>query len=48
MTHAAIALATITTRRRLIPVPGCRIRPSMAIALSPNGLRMRVTARSPR
>jgi pentalenene oxygenase len=48
MTHATIALATITARWRLTPVPGCRIRPPMAIALSPNGLRMRVTTRSPR
>ncbi|MFG2648956.1 cytochrome P450 [Streptomyces sp. NPDC048436] len=46
MTHATIALATITARWRLTLVPGCRIRPSMAITLAPNGLRMQVTPRS--
>ncbi len=48
MTHATIALATITARWRLTPTPGCRIRPSLAITLAPNGLRMQVTQRSAR
>ncbi|MFE9366010.1 cytochrome P450 [Streptomyces sp. NPDC006978] len=48
VTHATIALATITARWRLTPAPGCRVRPSVAITLAPNGLRMQVSPRSVR
>jgi cytochrome P450 len=46
VTEAVLALATITARWRLDPLPGQRVRPAAAVALHPSGLRMRATART--
>ncbi|MGW3228725.1 cytochrome P450 [Kitasatospora sp. NPDC001095] len=44
-----LALATITTRWRLQPLPGARVRPTVSgPVLAPKGLRMRATARTTR
>ncbi|MFD5510020.1 cytochrome P450 [Streptomyces sp. NPDC127051] len=40
-----LALATITTRWRLQPLPGSRVRPILGAAMSPGGLRMRAVNR---
>ncbi|MFF5491376.1 cytochrome P450 [Streptomyces virginiae] len=46
---STLALATITTRWRLEPLPGTRVRPTVSgPALNPKGLRMRATARTTR
>jgi cytochrome P450 len=47
VTEAVQALATIAALWRLESLPGERVRPAPAMALSPRGLRMRVTARTP-
>ncbi|HSZ29668.1 MAG TPA: cytochrome P450, partial [Pseudonocardiaceae bacterium] len=44
-TEATLALATITTRWHLQPLSGQQIRPALAIALVPKGLRLRTIAR---
>jgi cytochrome P450 len=46
LTEATLALATITTRYDLEPVPGQRVRAAPGGTLRPHGLRMRVTART--
>ncbi|WP_328387517.1 cytochrome P450 [Nocardia sp. NBC_00416] len=46
LTEAVLALATMTARWRLDPVPGQQVRPAAAVALHPSGLRMRVTSRT--
>lgn len=43
-TEAVLCLATITSRWHLEPVPG-RVRPALSSAVTPRGLRLRVTAR---
>jgi pentalenene oxygenase len=45
LTEAVIILATIAARWRLEPLPGSRVRPSMALTLSPQRLTMRVRPR---
>ncbi|WP_330252891.1 cytochrome P450 [Nocardia sp. NBC_00565] len=45
LAEATIALATITARWRLQPVPGGDVRPVISTVLRPRDLRMRVTAR---
>ncbi|MGW1208411.1 cytochrome P450 [Streptomyces sp. NPDC002499] len=46
LTEAVIILATIAARWRLEPLPGSRVRPSMALTLSPQRLTMRVRPRA--
>ncbi|WP_327130326.1 cytochrome P450 [Streptomyces sp. NBC_01343] len=45
MTEATLALATIAARWHPRPVPGHQCRPAPGAALTPRGLRIRVTAR---
>lgn len=47
MIETVLALATITDRWRLEPVPGPPVNVGTGISLRPYGLRMRVTARKP-
>lgn len=43
--EATLALATITTRWRLLSLPGQHVRPALSAALAPQGLRMRTVVR---
>ncbi|TGB10003.1 cytochrome P450 [Streptomyces sp. MZ04] len=45
-TEAALALATITARWQLRPVPGPQVRPSRGVIFNPRDLRMRISART--
>ncbi|MGB6165619.1 MAG: cytochrome P450 [Pseudonocardiaceae bacterium] len=45
ITEATLALATITTRWRLRPLPGHHVHPALSVSLRPRGLRMRATTR---
>ncbi|SCE01040.1 pentalenene oxygenase [Streptomyces sp. DvalAA-14] len=45
LTEAALALSTVAARWHLSPVPGHECRPAPGAALTPRGLRIRVTAR---
>jgi cytochrome P450 len=45
ITEATLALATITARWRLRPLPGHHVHPAPAVSLRPRGLRMRATTR---
>ncbi|MGW3287422.1 cytochrome P450 [Streptomyces sp. NPDC001002] len=45
ITEAVIILATIAARWRLEPLPDSRVRPSLALTLSPQRLTMRVRPR---
>jgi cytochrome P450 len=45
--EATLALAAITSRWHLEPVPGERVRPALAFALRPRQLHLRATARNP-
>jgi cytochrome P450 len=47
MTEATIALATITARWHLDPVPRQRVRPAAVTTLRPKNLHMRVSERTP-
>jgi cytochrome P450 len=46
LTEATLALATLTARWRLRPLPGHHVHPARGILLHPRGLRMRATPRS--
>ncbi|WP_280465413.1 cytochrome P450 [Nocardia brasiliensis] len=45
MILAPLALASITARWTLIPVPGIKVRPSRRVLMAPHGLYMQVAAR---
>lgn len=46
MTEGALVLAAVAARWRLRAVPGATVRPGFGLVLTPNGLRMRATARA--
>jgi cytochrome P450 len=46
LTEATLALATLTARWRLRPLPGHHVHPARGILLHPRGLRMRATLRN--
>jgi len=48
LTEAALALATITTRWHLQPLPDQQVRPAPAASLRPKNLRLRALDRTPR
>jgi pentalenene oxygenase len=45
MVEAVLALATIAARWRFTATRDATVRPALGLALSPNGLHMRITAR---
>lgn len=45
LTMASLAMASLATRWRLLPVPGVTVRPAVRAVISPRALTMRVTAR---
>jgi cytochrome P450 len=47
LTEATLTLASITARWHLQPLPDHHVRPALAAALRPRGLRMRATTRTP-